>query len=61
MKDTLKRTVIKTIVFKILTTSITAIFTGISGAILIHAILTLVYFLHEFLWNRISWGKQISK
>lgn len=60
-RDTLKRSIVKTIVFKAITTSVTAIFTGIKGAILIHAILTLVYLLYELVWNRISWGKQISK
>jgi len=51
------RTIIKTIVFKILTTSITACFTGFSGAIKIHIILTFVYLIHERIWNKINWGK----
>lgn len=45
--ETNKRTIVKTIGFKILTTSITAYFTGIGGAIKIHLILTLVYLLYE--------------
>ncbi len=57
-KETKVRTVVKTIVFKILTTSVTACFTGISGAIKIHIILTLVYIIHERVWNNVSWGKQ---
>lgn len=60
MKDTFKRSVLKTIVFKIITTSITAIFLGWKGAILLHLLLTLVYLLHERLWNMIKWGKTKS-
>ena len=60
-KETKLRTVLKTIVFKILTTSITACFTGLSGAIKIHIILTLVYLIHERLWNNIKWGKKSNK
>ena len=42
-KESQLRTIVKTIGFKILTTSITACFTGLSGAIKIHIILTFVY------------------
>lgn len=54
--DTLKRSIVKTILFKIITTSITAYFTGIGEAILIHLILTLVYLIYERVWSRINWG-----
>lgn len=56
-KDSVKRSIIKTIIFKILTTSITALFTGIGAAIGIHLILTTVYLIYERVWNRIKWGK----
>ena len=59
--DSKIRTVVKTIVFKILTTSITACFTGIGGAIKIHVILTLVYLVHERIWNKINWGKELQR
>lgn len=56
-KETTIRSIVKTVIFKIITTSITALFTGISGAILIHTILTVVYLLYERVWNKIAWGK----
>ena len=59
--ETKIRTIVKTIVFKILTTSITACFTGIGGAIKIHIILTLVYLIHERAWNKINWGKELDR
>ena len=56
-KDSVKRFIIKTILFKLITTSITALFTGVKGAILIHLILTVVYLVYERVWNKVSWGK----
>jgi uncharacterized membrane protein len=56
-KDTVKRSIIKTIIFKILTTSITAIFIGVGNAIMLHVLLTFVYLIHERIWNKINWGK----
>lgn len=58
-KDTLGRTVVKTIFFKIITTSITALFTGIGSAVAIHLILTAVYLIYERVWNKINWGRKI--
>lgn len=54
--DSIWRTIVKTIFFKIGTTSITAYFTGWGGAIKIHLILTLFYILYERVWSRIHWG-----
>lgn len=59
-KETWWRSMTKTICFKIITTSITALFMPIGKAILIHLILTLVYLFYERVWNRINWGKIIE-
>jgi uncharacterized membrane protein len=56
-KDSIKRSIVKTLFFKIVTTTITAFFTGIGTAILLHTILTIFYLLYERFWNRLSWGK----
>lgn len=56
--DTPKRSLVKTLIFKIITTSITALFVGLSGAITIHLILTAVYLIYERIWNRIDWGRK---
>lgn len=55
--DTHKRTVVKTITFKFFTTAITALYIGIADAILLHIVLTFVYWLHERIWLKIKWGK----
>lgn len=59
-KDTVKRSVVKTIFFKLVTTSTTTLFMGVGDAILLHAILTAFYLVYERVWNRIKWGK-VSK
>lgn len=56
-KDTKKRTIIKTIGFKLVTTSFTALFTGLGDAIIIHIVLTLFYLIYERVWTNIQWGK----
>jgi len=58
-RDTVKRSIVKTLFFKIVTTSVTAIFIGnIGKAILLHIILTVVYLIYERIWNKIEWGKK---
>lgn len=56
-KDSIKRSILKTLLFKIGTTSITALFIGLKGAIIIHLILTVFYLIYERVWNKINWGK----
>jgi hypothetical protein len=51
-----KRTVIRTISYRIVALLITAIWTGLSDAILIHIILTGVHYFMERLWLKIKWG-----
>jgi len=35
---------------------VTAIWTGIGDAIIIHVILTTIHYIHERLWLKIKWG-----
>lgn len=56
-KDTVKRSIVKTIFFKIVTTGTTTLFMGLGSAILLHAILTVFYLVYERVWNKIKWGK----
>jgi len=55
--ETHKRTLARTISYRITALLITAIWTGLSDAILIHLILTAVHYLFERIWLRISWGR----
>jgi len=54
--ETKKRTVIRTISYRIIALLITAIWTGLNNAILIHIILTVVHYVMERIWLKIKWG-----
>jgi hypothetical protein len=56
-RETNKRSIVKTIVFKIITTSVTAMITGLGNALFIHALMTIIYLLHEWGWNKVNWGR----
>jgi len=58
MIETHKRTIIRAITYRILALLITALWTGISDAIIIHIILTTVHYIHERIWLKIDWGKE---
>lgn len=59
--ETNTRSIVKTIFFKLITTSITAIYMGSIGqAVLLHIVLTFVYLGYERIWNKISWGRKLS-
>jgi uncharacterized membrane protein len=54
--ETKKRTIIRTISYRIIALLITAIWTGLNNAILIHIILTVVHYVIERMWLKIKWG-----
>lgn len=55
--ETRKRTFVRTFSYRLVALLITAIWTGLSDAILIHVILTIVHYLFERMWLHIRWGK----
>ncbi len=55
--ETKKRTFLRTISYRIVALLITAIWTGLSNAVLIHIILTAVHYAMERLWLKITWGR----
>jgi len=57
MKELHKRTVVRALSYRIVALLITALWTGLSDAILIHIILTAVHYAMERLWLKIKWGK----
>ena len=54
--ETVTRTVVRTIFYRIIALLITAIWTGLGDAVLIHIILTAVHYVTERLWLKINWG-----
>ena len=57
MTELHKRTVIRAITYRIIALMITALWTGLSDAVIIHLILTAVHYIHERFWLKIKWGK----
>ena len=52
-----KRTIVRTVSYRIIALLITAIWTGLGDALIIHIILTVVHYIMERAWLRIKWGK----
>jgi uncharacterized membrane protein len=57
MTELHKRTIVRTVSYRIVALLITAIWTGLSDAVIIHIILTAVHYLMERMWLKIKWGK----
>jgi len=52
-----KRTVLRALSYRIVALLITAVWTGLSDAVIIHVILTAVHYVMERAWLKIKWGK----
>jgi len=52
-----KRTILRALSYRIVALLITAIWTGLSDAIIIHIILTAVHYVMERVWLKVKWGK----
>ena len=55
--ETHKRTLTRAFSWRITATAVTAVFTGIEGAIILNAIMTLLHYIHERVWLKLDWGK----
>ena len=51
------RTIVRTVSYRIIALLITAIWTGLSDAVVIHIILTAVHYGLERIWLKIKWGR----
>jgi uncharacterized membrane protein len=57
MTELHKRTIVRTVSYRIIALLITAIWTGLSDAVVIHVILTAVHYGLERIWLKIKWGR----
>jgi hypothetical protein len=57
MTELHKRTIVRTVSYRIIALLITAIWTGLSDAVVIHIILTAVHYGLERIWLKIKWGR----
>lgn len=60
MTETHKRTLTRAVTWRITATAITAVWTGIEGAIVINIFMTVAHYIHERTWLRVAWGKLSS-
>lgn len=56
--ETHKRTLTRAITWRITATAITAVWTGIEGAIVINIFMTLAHYFHERTWLKVNWGRE---
>jgi uncharacterized membrane protein len=52
-----KRTLARTISYRIAALLITALWTGLGDAVLIHIVLATLHYVMERIWLKIKWGK----
>lgn len=57
MTELHKRTVVRAVTYRIIALLITALWTGLGNAIIIHVILTAIHYAHERVWLKIKWGR----
>jgi len=60
MTETHKRTIIRAITWRIVATLVTAVWTGLSGAIVINIFMTIAHYIHERAWLKLKWGTNES-
>jgi len=53
-----KRTMARAVTWRITATAITAVWTGIEGAIVINIFMTIAHYIHERAWLKLKWGKE---
>lgn len=54
--ETHKRTLTRAASWRITATAVTAVFTGLEGAIAINIAMTIVHYIHERIWLKFKWG-----
>jgi uncharacterized membrane protein len=52
-----KRTIVRTISYRIIAMLITALWTGLGNAVIIHIVLAIVHYVMERVWLKINWGR----
>lgn len=55
--ETHKRTIARAVSYRIIALLITAVWTGLADAVIIHIILTAIHYVMERLWLKIKWGR----
>jgi len=61
MTETHTRTFARTISYRIIAMLITAVWTGLGNAVIIHIVLAAVHYVMERVWLKIKWGRIDSR
>lgn len=56
--ETHKRTIVRTLSYRVTALLITALWTGLGEAVAIHFVLATWQYLLERIWLKVNWGKQ---
>lgn len=59
--ETHKRTLTRAITWRITATAVTAIWTGVEGAIVINIFMTIAHYIHERIWLKVGWGLNMRR
>ena len=57
MTETHTRTVARTLSYRIIAMLVTALWTGLGNAVIIHIVLAIVHYVMERVWLKINWGR----
>ena len=57
MTETHTRTVARTLSYRIIAMLITALWTGLGNAVIIHIVLAIVHYVMDRVWLKINWGR----
>jgi uncharacterized membrane protein len=55
--ETKLRTFLRILSWRITATLVTAIFTGLKTAVIVHLVLTAMHYYHERIWLKVKWNR----
>ena len=58
MTETKLRTIARGLTYRFFGILITAVWTGLEASLMIHVILSVLYYIHERLWLKVKWGRE---
>jgi uncharacterized membrane protein len=57
MTESHTRTIVRAASWRIVAIAVTAVYTGIEGAVVINVFMTMAHYIHERAWLRVRWGR----
>lgn len=60
MFETHLRTILRTLGYRVIALGITALWTGLGDAVVIHLVLAAMQYTYERIWLKIKWGSMVK-